>query len=146
MIERRRDTVPVSCAPVSSPPPVLLLASEPESASAARDFVREFIPFHAPEASEDHVETVALVTTELVTNAVRYGTEPGDSIRVTLDADHTRTRVEVQDPVRRRPRPRPESRERDRGRGLIILDALCSKWGVDDAPFGKIVWAEVTHP
>ncbi|WP_432026823.1 ATP-binding protein [Streptomyces sp. 1222.5] len=146
MIERRRDTAPVSCAPPGGPPPVLLLASEPQSAGAAREFVREFVPYHVPDASEDHVEKVALVTTELVTNAFRYGTEPDDSIRVTLDANHARTRVEVQDPVRRHPRPRPESQERDRGRGLIILDALCSKWGVDDAPFGKVVWAEVTQP
>ena len=143
MIEPRRNTDPVCCAPPSGPPPVLLLVGERESARAAREFVREFVRYHVPDASEDYVETVALVTCELVTNAIRYGTEPGDSLRVTLDADDTRTRVEVQDPVRRRPRPRPESDERDRGRGLIILDALCHSWGVTDVAFGKVVWAKV---
>ncbi len=143
MIERRRDTAPVCCAPADGPPSVLVLAGEPESASAARRFVREFVRHHAPDASEDYVETVVLVTCEIVTNSIRYGTEPGDSLQLALDTDDARTRVEVQDPVRRHPQPRPESQQRDRGRGLIILDALCSEWGITDAPFGKTVWAEV---
>ncbi|MBV7698747.1 ATP-binding protein [Streptomyces sp. TRM70350] len=144
MIERRRDTGPVCCVPTDGPPSVLALAGEPESASAARRFVREFVPHHAPYASEDYVETVVLVACEIVTNSIRYGTEPGDSLQLTLDTDYARTRVEVQDPVRRRPQPRPAaSQQRDRGRGLIILDALCNEWGVTDASFGKTVWAEV---
>ncbi|MER7788734.1 ATP-binding protein [Streptomyces sp. NPDC097640] len=143
MIERRRDTAPVCCAPPGGPPPVLLLEGAPESAGAAREFVREFIRYHVPDASDDYLETVVLVACEMVTNSIRYGTEPGDSIRVTLDADDTRTKVEVQDPVRRHPHPRPKSHDRDRGRGLIILDALCTAWGVTDAPPGKVVWAEV---
>jgi hypothetical protein len=90
----------------------------------------------------EHV--VSRAACELVTNAVRYGTEPGDSFRVVLDADATRTRVEVHDPVRRHPHRRADSTERSRGRGLVILDALCpGAWGVEDAPMGKAVWAEV---
>ncbi|MEU4066573.1 ATP-binding protein [Streptomyces wedmorensis] len=144
MIERWRETVPAACcAPPGGPPPVLLVEGVPESASAARGFVREFVEYHAPDASEDHVAAVVLVACELVTNSIRYGTEPGDSIRITMDAGGAHTRVEVQDPVRRRPRARPESEERDRGRGLLILDALCHAWGVEDAPLGKTVWAEV---
>ena len=124
-------------------PPILLLASEPQSARAARMFVREYVSHHVPQASEDHVETVVLVTCELVTNSIRYGTEPDDLVRVVIDADDGRTRVEVHDPVRRRPRVRPESDQRDRGRGLLILDFLCHRWGVTDIPLGKAVWAEV---
>jgi two-component sensor histidine kinase len=126
------------------PPPILLLTSEPQSARKARKFVREYVAYHVPRASEDHVENVVLVTCELVTNSIRYGTEPDDLVRVVLDADDGRTRVEVHDPVRRRPRARPESDERDRGRGLLILDSLCAgRWGVTEIPLGKAVWAEV---
>ncbi|MFE6972106.1 ATP-binding protein [Streptomyces sp. NPDC057682] len=143
MIEQWQTALSASCAPLVGPPPVLLLASEPQSAKVARDFVREFVPYHVPGVSEGYVETVVLVACELVTNAVRYGTEPGDSVRVVLDSDDKRTRIEVHDPVRRHPRPRPPSCERDRGRGLIILDALCpGAWGIYDIPFGKSVWAE----
>ncbi|MFE7314193.1 ATP-binding protein [Streptomyces sp. NPDC057555] len=142
MIEQRRS--PASCAPPAGPTPILLLPSEPQSARAAREYVRDYVLFHVPDASEEHLETAVLVTSELVTNAVRYGTEPGDSLRVVLDVDGVRTRVEVHDPVRRRPRLRPESEHRDRGRGLLLLEAFCpGAWGVFDIPLGKAVWAEV---
>ncbi|MBK6013753.1 ATP-binding protein [Streptomyces sp. MBT53] len=144
MTERRRDTMPAIHAAQLGPPPVLLLASEAKSAKVAREFAREYVLHYFPEASEDYVETVVLVTCELVTNSIRYGTLPDDSVRIELDTDDTRTRVEVHDSVRRRPRPRPESDRRDRGRGLIILDALCpGSWGVEDTRDGKAVWAEV---
>ncbi|MEU8626145.1 ATP-binding protein [Streptomyces sp. NPDC048669] len=147
MIEQWWTDSPACCAPPVGPPPVLLLAGEPQSAKAARDFVRAFVSYHVPGVSEDYVEGVTLVACELVTNSIRYGTEPGDSVRVVLDADENRTRVEVHDPVRRHPRLRPVSHQRDRGRGLIILDALCpGAWGVEDIPFGKAVWAEVKVP
>ncbi|RZD96078.1 transcriptional regulator [Streptomyces albidoflavus] len=127
------------------PPAGLVLISEPQSARAARLFVRQYLAYHLPGASDEHVQTVALVACELVTNAIRYGTEPGDSLRIVLDADGERTRVEVCDPVRRHPRRRPMSDERERGRGLLLLDALCPQsWGVSDVPFGKAVWAEVS--
>ncbi|MEU4652788.1 ATP-binding protein [Streptomyces sp. NPDC023723] len=128
------------------PPPILLLASKPESAGAARAFVREYVGYHLPRARQDYVETVVLVTCELVTNALRYGTEPHDRVRVVIDTDDARTRVEVHDPVRRRPRVRPESDQRDRGRGLLIVDFLCHRWGVTELPLGKAVWVEVRTP
>ncbi|RZE94175.1 transcriptional regulator [Streptomyces sp. SCA2-2] len=127
------------------PPASLVLISEPQSACAARLFVHQYLAYHLPGASDEHAQTVALVACELVTNAIRYGTEPGDSLRIVLDADGERTRVEVHDPVRRHPRRRPVSDERERGRGLLLLDALCPQsWGVSDVPFGKAVWAEVS--
>ena len=144
MIERPWNLPPVCCSPPVGPPPVLVLFGAPQSARVAREFAREYVTYHVPDASEEHLDAVMLVTCELVTNAIRYGTEPGDSVRVVLDADATRTRVEVQDPVRRRPRRRPDSAERDRGRGLVIIDALCAgRWGIEDAPLGKLVWVEV---
>jgi two-component sensor histidine kinase len=80
---------------------------------------------------------------ELATNAVRYGTEPGDSFAVVVLLTHERVRVEVHDPVRRHPRVRNSSDERSRGRGLHIVDALAARWDVCEREFGKAVWAEV---
>ena len=140
MVDKAQGARPLN--PNPDQPRQLVLAGEPQSAREARQFVREHVLRSAPGAAEDYVDTIVLVTSELVTNSIRYGTEPGDALALTLHTRHGRTRVEVRDPVRRRPQPRPESHKRDRGCGLLILDGLCH-WGVDDAAFGKVVWAEV---
>ncbi|MEU7045416.1 ATP-binding protein [Streptomyces varsoviensis] len=129
------------CRP-TGPPPQLVLAGTPESVPAARAHAREFVGFHVPEAGREHLDDVLLVVSELVTNAVRYGTEPGDSLLVVLDAGPGRVRIEVHDTRRRKPRRRPESAARQRGHGLFIVDAL-AEWGVGERPMGKIVWAVV---
>ena len=145
MIERQRSTTTETRALQVAPSPVLLLASEPQSARAARTFVSDFITHHTPDASRDHIDAVALVTCELVTNSLRYETDPDDPVRLLIDTDGSRTRVEVHDPLNHHPRLRPISVERDRGRGLLILDALCSgRWGVGNLPWGKSIWAEVS--
>ncbi|MFJ2215097.1 ATP-binding protein [Streptomyces sp. NPDC101062] len=143
MLPKRYENV--GCRPPAGPPPQLLLVGAPESVRAARAYVREFVAFHVPDTGERHVDDLQLVVSELVTNAVRYGTEPGDSVLVVLVVTDACVRVEVRDPVRRRPRFRAASQERDRGRGLIIVEALAECWGVADRPFGKAVWAEVAR-
>ncbi|MEW2065908.1 ATP-binding protein [Streptomyces sp. NPDC007346] len=79
-----------------------------------------------------------------MTNAVRYGSEPGDRFKVTAAAESGKCRVEVHDIRRRRPRLRPPSDQRVRGRGLHLVEALASRWGVAERPFGKSVWVVVT--
>ncbi|MFF9507278.1 ATP-binding protein [Streptomyces sp. NPDC014724] len=130
------------CQPSAGPPPQLMLAKADESPKAARDYAREFVEYHLPDTDPDHTDDVALVVSELVTNAVRYGTEPGDSLLLVLDATERRTRVEVHDTRRRTPAMKPESDERGRGRGLFIVEAL-AEWGTGERPLGKFVWAEV---
>ncbi|MFD7121888.1 ATP-binding protein [Streptomyces sp. NPDC059922] len=139
-----KGTPPVAPASPLEPPPRLILASDPESAAAARTYAREFVTYYVPDASEDQITDVQLITSELVTNSIRYGTEPDDSLLLVLDARPGRVRIEVHDPVQRQPQVRPESDERDGGRGLFIVDAIADRWGVTDQPFGKAVWAEVT--
>ncbi|MEU3077918.1 ATP-binding protein [Streptomyces laurentii] len=132
------------CSPPTGTPNTLMLGGEAESVSHARKFADAYVREKSPAASGAHLDDVVLVTSELVTNSVRYGTEPGDQILIALHADDKRTRIEVHDPVRRTPRSQPESVERERGRGLFIVDAVCmGLWGCQDRPFGKFVWAEV---
>jgi anti-sigma regulatory factor (Ser/Thr protein kinase) len=136
-----QHATPGSWLPASSSPQ-LVLEGVSESVQAAREYARRFVGYHRPDAGPAHVDDVLLVISELVTNAVRYGVEPGDSVLVTLDTDDERTRVEVHDTARRHPRQRPESASRERGRGLLIVDALAT-WGIGERPMGKFVWAEV---
>ncbi|MFI0739659.1 ATP-binding protein [Streptomyces sp. NPDC021100] len=111
----------------------------------ARAYARKAVNHAVADPVEAYVFAVTLVVSELVTNAVRYGSEPGDRLRVIVDASDSYTRIEVHDPVRRRPRLRRQSDERRRGRGLHIVDA-CATWGTTHRPFGKAVWAEVRPP
>ncbi|EFL21910.1 hypothetical protein SSOG_01622 [Streptomyces himastatinicus ATCC 53653] len=124
------------------PPQRVVLAAVEESAKAARDFTSDYIHFHLPDIGDEPLADVMLVASELVTNSIRYGSEPGDSLRVVLAHGPDNVTIEVHDTRRRRPHLKPESVERQRGRGLFIVDALAT-WGVRDRPFGKIVWAVV---
>jgi len=124
------------------PPPQLVLAAVEESAKAAREFAREYVAFHGATIGGDLLDDVLVVVSEIVTNAIRYGAEPGDSLLVVLGHGPDRVTVEVHDTRRGSPRFRPESVERQRGRGMYVVNALAT-WGVRDRPFGKVVWAEV---
>ncbi|MDN3056165.1 ATP-binding protein [Streptomyces sp. SRF1] len=124
------------------PPRRIVLAAVEESAKGARDFASEYVKFHLPDVGDDPLADVLLVVSEMVTNAIRYGSEPGDSLCVALAHGSDNVTIEVHDTRRRRPHLKPESVERNRGRGLFIVDALAT-WGVRDHPFGKIVWAVV---
>ena len=86
------------------------------------------------------VENAVLLTSELVTNALRHGT---GSVRVGCDADRATVRIEIGDSSRRRPTVRAADPDDESGRGMLLVDALASAWGVTDTPGGKTVWFEV---
>lgn len=121
-----------------------VLLSDPRSVAEARRFARESLGSVVPVLSEGCRADVELVVSELVTNAVRYGTEPGDSMLLVLEVGEAGVRVEVHDPVRRVPKVRVGSGARQRGCGLVIVAAL-ARWGVEHRPLGKVVWAEVAR-
>ena len=88
-------------------------------------------------------ENVALVVTELLSNAVEHG---GGPVRLTVEARDGDVRVEVHDAVAAPPRPHAPDRWEVRGRGLQVVEALSTDWGWTDEPDGKVVWANVPHP
>jgi len=86
-------------------------------------------------------DAVALVVSELLTNAVKHAStnvrltmtvEPTDGVRLTVDDDDPRA------PDLHRTQMPPGDAEG--GRGLAIIDALSDRWGVDVRPSGKSVW------
>lgn len=90
--------------------------------------------------SDRVAETVELLTSEVVTNAIVHA-NAAPSLVVRLGRG--RVRVEVHDqhgdvPVHRRPDPLASS-----GRGMEIVDQLAREWGVEHVPNGKRVWFEV---
>ncbi|MFB6846192.1 ATP-binding protein [Streptomyces sp. NPDC056373] len=149
MVHMQPDALRKCSDPPAGPPPALparkVFRSGPQAVKLARAFVREQLVKEDPPLTDDQLDDLCLITSELATNAVRYGTEPGDSFAVALLPALERVRIEVSDPVRRMPQMRNESGERARGRGLHIVDRLAVRWAVDERPFGKAVWAEVAR-
>nr|WTB30162.1 SpoIIE family protein phosphatase [Streptomyces sp. NBC_00830] len=89
---------------------------------------------------EETAYTTEMIVSELVTNAVRYGTPP---LRLLLIKDRTLT-CEVHDGNPVAPRLRHAKTVDEGGRGLFIIAQLAENWGVRFSPDGKTVWAEQT--
>ncbi|WP_329620299.1 ATP-binding protein [Streptomyces sp. NBC_01255] len=90
-------------------------------------------------------DTVALVVSELVTNAVVH--TASNRVICELREGEDTLRIAVRDeggPAGPRMR---DCGEDERGRGLLIVDALCTAWGADRTGHGtaQIVWAELAH-
>lgn len=146
MATTRPNTLTISrCHPPSHPPGEATYPKDPEAVAEARRFVADHLAQLTPALTDSQLDDVRLIVSELVTNAVRYGTEPGDRVRVVVTPAADTVRIEVHDPERRRPHFKPVSDERPGGRGLLIVEAIAARWGVDERPFGKSVWAEVAR-
>ncbi|WP_103508400.1 SpoIIE family protein phosphatase [Streptomyces sp. SM13] len=87
---------------------------------------------------EDTVDATELIVSELVTNAVRYGTPP---LRLRLLLDSTLT-CEVHDGSTAAPHLRHARTVDEGGRGLFIVSRLASHWGARHGPDGKVLWTE----
>lgn len=143
MVHMRPSALPNCCAPPSGPPAQAIFPKGTEAPAAARTYVRDVLANDDEHLDDDRRDDVDLIVSELVTNAYRYGTEPGDSILVRVLTTPDLVRVEVHDPCRTFPRIRVESGERARGRGLNLVDVLATRWGTEARPMGKAVWVEV---
>ena len=88
------------------------------------------------------VDDIALMTTELVTNAVEHARTP---FTVTLDLTDERLRVEIRDGCTAQPVANPAPAATDvTGRGLLMVARLADRWGVRPGVAGKSVWFEST--
>ncbi|KAB8163825.1 ATP-binding protein [Streptomyces sp. 3MP-14] len=129
------------------------LVPRPESVRQARDFTRRTL--HSWRLGEQF-DAVALVVSELVTNALRHGLG-----RRTLDWGHgtgpmradlelelmlstSRLVCAVRDPSELEPRPARADSAAESGRGLQLVESFSDDWGwrrLSGKGRGKIVWA-----
>ncbi|WP_329027098.1 MULTISPECIES: ATP-binding protein [unclassified Streptomyces] len=87
---------------------------------------------------------VALIVSELATNALIHGSLRGRLFRVHLTVTGGAIRIEVSDPRGERlPGLREAGRDECYGRGLVIVDAVADRWGVEPRTVGKTVFAEL---
>jgi anti-sigma regulatory factor (Ser/Thr protein kinase) len=117
----------------------LRLPAATESVPVARRFARDEL-----RSSAADVDTVVLLVSELVTNAVLHARS---DVLLTVADQGGIARVEVSDASPLPPRLHNFAVESATGRGMKLLDRLAQRWGaVPRKDGGKVVWFEVGAP
>ena len=112
------------------------------SVAPARHWVRDRLTEAG--LTDGPVDTVVLLVSELVTNAVAHARPP---VVLRMHVDEERTRIEVTDGVRDVPVVRDPPPTALGGRGVMFVDRLASSWGTseEDGEAAKAVWFELRH-
>ena len=112
---------------------------EPGSAAAARHALDEMI---GPALGPDGLDNARLLTSELVTNAVRHGPHGPYAdvcLRVVVRGDAVR--IEVLDDGAGFVRP-PRDRRETGGWGLVLVETVADRWGIGEGG-PTTVWFEI---
>lgn len=127
-----------------------VLTSQPTVAARARELVRRqlggWVEHTGPGGAgrntglQESTDTIELLVSELVTNALRYGRGP---IGLRLLLSDASLICEVADELDAAPRLRTVNHGDEGGRGLHLVDQLSKRWGIRSTAHGKIVWFEV---
>jgi anti-sigma regulatory factor (Ser/Thr protein kinase) len=115
----------------------LAFVARRESVPTARGFAVCTSTSWGYEAMRDDM---ALLVTELVTNAVLHGAPP---ITLRVECDGTRLRVSVTDRNSDPAYVRDAGPEDESGRGMRLVQQLARAWGVIGRLDGKAVWFEL---
>jgi hypothetical protein len=124
---------------------VCTLGADARSVRTARDFATATVTrWGAAQRGED----VAVVVSELLTNALRHALPDSDEssarsqIRLGLLQPGPCVLCAVADPSRRLPLPKDPGCLAETGRGLHVIGALADAWGyTTPGDSGKVVWA-----
>lgn len=130
----------------------LELGALPSAVPCARLHARQVVWEWGLRAAAD---TVELLVSELITNAVRASEGLSSSqydgrwaagmppTRLWLSSDRHRVLIQVWDGDHRRPARQSGELEAESGRGLLLVEHLSSEWGsyVPARSSGKVVWA-----
>jgi hypothetical protein len=111
------------------------LPAGPEAPAKARRHVRAAI--YAWVVPVD-LAVAVLLTSELVTNAIRY--ETADTVMLAISNVCDQFRVDVHDTSCFLPVPAHGSPDTETGRGLILVASLATQWGFYPTPVGKAVY------
>lgn len=132
---------------------VLAIGALPTATPCARLHARNIV---CEWGLHDLADTIELVVSELVTNAVKASTDQDERpyytdehglacVHLRLSAGRQAALVEVWDENLTLPAPSQPGLDDESGRGLMLVGALAGRWGWDLAATGrgKIVWALV---
>ena len=114
------------------------LVTGPAAPAEARRRVRDAI--RSWRVSVD-LDAALLLTSELVTNAVRHEAGQGaQSVMLTIASSRGRLRVDVHDTSCSLPAVAEVPADAETGRGLLLVETLSDEWGFYRTPAGKAVY------
>jgi serine/threonine-protein kinase RsbW len=130
---RRRLTAPM----------LRVLPGKADAAGKARQLARDFLGSSHPAA-----DTVVLIVSELVTNALTHSRSgaPGGFVTVSLSDGDAGVLIQVRDDGGRSGRwvsAEPGSMA-EHGYGLLLVAALADSWGTVAGPQGRVTWCRVS--
>ncbi|MFJ8040197.1 SpoIIE family protein phosphatase [Kitasatospora sp. NPDC096147] len=141
--EDRQDDIALLVARFDGVPPTEVATWELTVGEAevrrARRLVREQLAVWQLEGLTD---TVELLVSELVTNAVRVARDHVQLQLIRVD----KLLVEVSDDNHNLPSLEPSEELDEHGRGLNLVSKLAEKWGTARKAVGKVVWFEMALP
>ncbi|MEU0337125.1 ATP-binding protein [Streptomyces sp. NPDC006193] len=127
----------------------LEIRPDPAEVGRARRWARSRLAGSGITADEPLAETLVLLVSELVTNAVVHTGRPA-VLRLRLPgpvaggaASAATVRVEVADTSSCAPVPRCAGDEATGGRGLALVNCLADRWGWNAEGAGKSIWCEL---
>ncbi|MFG2627153.1 SpoIIE family protein phosphatase [Streptomyces sp. NPDC048473] len=113
------------------------VATDPAAVAGVRKNVTQWL---TERGLDEEAFTTELILSELVTNAVRYGTGP---IEVRLLYDRNLI-CEVSDTSNTSPHLRYAATTDEGGRGLFLVAQFAERWGTRYTETGKVIWSEQT--
>ena len=114
------------------------LATGPAAPAEARRRVRDAI--RSWQVPVD-LDAALLLTSELVTNAIRHEAGQGArAVMLAIASSRGRLRVDVHDTSRSLPAVAEVPADAETGRGLLLVETLSDEWGFYRTPAGKAVY------
>jgi anti-sigma regulatory factor (Ser/Thr protein kinase) len=112
-----------------------IVPSRPDSTPAARAFLSGLLSGWG--LPDEVIDDASLLTTELVSNAIRHGT---GTVTLQVEVDQDVVQVRVHDEAGELPEVKVTDATSLGGRGLFIVQCVADEWGADEANPGKTVW------
>ncbi|MGN6609797.1 MAG: ATP-binding protein [Jatrophihabitans sp.] len=89
-----------------------------------------------------HADDAQLVVSELITNVLQHAPS-ADSLELEVSSTAESLRIGLADGSSIKPVVRELTDDQPSGRGMAIVEALASRWGVEERAGGKRVWVEL---